>query len=223
MIKLKKISKIIKNKYQNNIFCVKNLEKSKKKARKQFNSLDNTPFTIISTNCIAGEIYNLLGLRFDSPTINCSFVRKDFVEFCLHMDYYLNVTPQITGHIDNSPILCLKGNNKYRTINIHFPHDTVDSIVLANWEKRKKRIHKDRIFIICDDRGLDVEDFYKLNEAVCYKKIIFTSKKTGIDNTFFVKKYKHRKMVGKYNVKSFKGTYVFQDFFDYVDWITKGC
>lgn len=57
-----------------------------KKIRAQY-KLSSTP-SIISSNCIAGEIYNDLGLRFTSPTINLFFREKDFLKFVLDMRKY---------------------------------------------------------------------------------------------------------------------------------------
>lgn len=210
---LKKSKKIISN----NVISKKRFEKSKENARTKYKN--DFPISIISANCIAGEIYNLLGLRFDSPTINCSFNRRDFVDFCLNLDYYLNIKPSAYVSKQNVIILTLDGDNNHKTIEISFPHDDDLETVIKNWEKRKQRINYKYIFIICDDRGLNEGDLVRLNMAKSYKTIIFTSKKFPIKNTYYVKKYRHKKCVGKYNVKKIKGTYGFQDFFDYVDWL----
>ena len=41
--------------------------------------LEGSP-SIIASNCIAGEMYNDLGLKFTSPTINLFFREKDFLK-----------------------------------------------------------------------------------------------------------------------------------------------
>lgn len=51
--------------------------------------LEGSP-SIIASNCIAGEMYNDLGLKFTSPTINLFFREKDFLKFVLDLKYYIS-------------------------------------------------------------------------------------------------------------------------------------
>lgn len=57
-----------------------------KRIREEY-KLEGSP-SIIASNCIAGEMYNDLGLKFTSPTINCFFREKDFLKFVLNLKYY---------------------------------------------------------------------------------------------------------------------------------------
>lgn len=131
---LKKMKQI----YVNNRFNKKRLNKTKRIAQKAYKNKE--PITIFSTNCIAGEIYNLLGLRFDSPTINCSFNRRDFIKFMENLDFYIKQKPKAIIDKNKVPILLFEKNpnDAGEEIKIFFPHDTNKEIVLENWEKRKK-------------------------------------------------------------------------------------
>lgn len=213
---MKKLLKKIKAIWTNNYFNKKRLEKSKKILRKKYNNKNN--ITIFSPNCIAGEIYNLLGLKFCSPLINTSLDRNDFVTFLENMDIYLNSVPVIRKNNDGSCFMSL-GDNSVEKIIIQFPHDYDIDEVLQKWERRKKRIDKNNIYIICDDRGISKEKLDKINSLTVKKIIIFSSKELGIKNNFVVKIYKNKNCVGKYNVKGLDGLYVFQHFFDCADFL----
>ena len=51
--------------------------------------LKNKDFTLITSTCIGGVIYNLCGRKFDSPTIDLWIKQPEFYEFCSNLDYYL--------------------------------------------------------------------------------------------------------------------------------------
>lgn len=217
---MKEKLKKIKEWYVNHGLRKYNFEKNKKIAQRKYMELNGKKeITILSPNCIAGEIYNILGLKFNSPLINSSMTRVDFIEFCLNLDLYLKITPRIIGKKNGHPILSLEGKNLKR-INISFVHDYDDEVVLENWEKRKKRIKKDNIFLIMDNKDengneLDEEIINKINNFKCKNKVIFVSKKNNIKNTYLITK----KQIKKYNYKKLSGLYGFQYFFDYVEFL----
>lgn len=213
---LKKIKEVYVNIGLNKI----RLENSKKNAQKMYKERNgNENITILSPNCIAGEIYNLLGLKFNSPTINCSIKRLDFIEFCCKLEQYLNIKPVISGHSAGHPILTLEGSGLKR-IDIKFVHDVDDNVVLDNWEKRKKRISMDNLYIICDNKGItgeaiDNKELERINNVKSKKTIIFVTEKNPVKNTFVIT----NKQIKKYNYKKLNGLYGFQDFFDYVSFL----
>lgn len=195
------------------------MKHEKEKARKKLKI--NEELTILSVNCIAGEIYSILGKKFCSPTINTTFNRKDFLLFCKYLNEYLNAKLEFNCITKDEVIEMKLSPNGLNTIYIRFPHDNDIKKITDNWEKRKKRINYERMYLITDDIGMsedEIKEFSKLN----YKKIIiFTSKKYGIKNTFQLKKYKNKKSVGKYNVKNLNGLYSFQKQWDFVSWINE--
>lgn len=224
MYKLKKpkILKKIKEIYVNSGPNKHRLENAKRIDRERYKKLGGKKdITILSPNCIAGEIYNLLGLKFNSPTINGSMKRLDFFKFCANLDGYLKIKPYISGHSNGHPILSLE-SEELDKIDIRFVHDDDDDIVLENWNRRKKRIIKDEIYIICDNkdvhgRELDDEAVKKINDVKSKKTIIFVSSNKDFPNTYLLSK----KQIKRYNYKNLNGLYGFQDFFDYVDFLTK--
>ena len=75
-LKLNEIGKKYRKKFRN------------KKERKKL-KIDN--FSIISNNCIGGVIYNDLGKKFLSPTVNLYIKPTDFIKFLENMEYYLSL------------------------------------------------------------------------------------------------------------------------------------
>ena len=61
-----------------NKFLSFNIKKHKKKMQNLYNGSN---VTIISNNCLAGVIYNILGLEFCSPTINQWMKMAEYYEF----------------------------------------------------------------------------------------------------------------------------------------------
>lgn len=221
-LKKLKILKKLKEIYVNSGLNKRRLENAKKIDRERYKKLGGKEnITILSPNCIAGEIYSLLGLKFNSPTINGSMKRKDFFKFCSNLDEYLKIEPYISGHSNGHPILSLK-SNELDKIDIRFVHDNNDDIVLENWNRRKKRIIKDEIYIICDNKGiygeeLDDGEVKKINNVKSKKTIIFVSRNKDFPNTYLLSK----KQIKRYNYKKLNGLYGFQEFFDYVEFLTK--
>lgn len=217
-----KILKKIKEIYINTGSRKKRFETFKMEAQEKYKKLNGDKnITILSPNCIAGEIYSILGLKFNSPTINCSITRAGFINFCLNLDEYLKVEPYISGHNGVHPILTLESKNLER-IDMRFVHDDNDKTVIENWNKRKKRIIKDNMFIIMDnkdEKGEELPDelVKKINNVNTKKSIIFVSTKKDFENTFLITK----KQAKKYNYKKLNGLYGFQEFFDYVDFFTR--
>ena len=50
----------------------------------------NKEFTLLANNCVGGQIYHDLGLKFLSPTINMFFKCDDYLLFLENLDEALN-------------------------------------------------------------------------------------------------------------------------------------
>lgn len=138
------------------------------------------PFTIISQNCIGGVIYNDLGMEFISPTINMFIEDENFVKLVENLEHYMVVKPKPLLECYVDPI-----DNKVR-----YPKILIDDIELCclhyrncgeaidAWERRKKRIVWDNIFVIGNSWNL--HGSIKLIERLCntsYKMAIFVTDK----------------------------------------------
>jgi len=117
-------------------------------AKKYRRRIKNHDFTILCNTCIGGRLYNLLGMRFDTPTINLWMSTKDFCKFCSDIQKYKDPSfvfvqekPYPIGILDD--------------ITIHFNHYRTIEDVVTSWRRRFARLHPDNVYIITNDDGGD--------------------------------------------------------------------
>ena len=151
--------------------------------------------TIISQNCIGGVLYDLLGKRFDSPTINMYIYQSDFCKFCSDLHYYM--TQDLEFYINEQDRHCpyaYLGEGDKR-ISIQFTHYKDETDAREAWERRKSRIHWDDLYIITNDgNGVTPEELVLLDEVPCKRKIVFTSReRPEIKDSFVLNSLKKEK------------------------------
>ena len=157
--------------------------------------LINTDVTILANNCNGGFIYHDLGLRFNSPTINMFFYYDHFFTFCENLDYYFKEKLRLAEKplyksIDKDYPICELGEGEKR-IELHFLHYETFEEALELWERRKKRINRDNIFIvwtffdITDEEWLKRFDKIKIKNKVAFVERPFPQYKSA----FYIKGY----------------------------------
>lgn len=140
--------------------------------------LKNDGFTILCSNCVGGVLYHRLGKEFLSPTVNLYFTNPDFVEFCLHLDYYLEQKLCFIETEHKYPVAQLRGNgDEIPTVTVYFNHDSVNEEAERKWERRKTRINRDNLYIILYKLdGITIEQIKRLESVKCRNKVILTAK-----------------------------------------------
>lgn len=179
----------------------------------QKRQLQNTDFTIISSNCIGGIIYKDLNMRFTSPTINLFFKPKDFLKFCLNLEYYLSLEIKNTYDKDKKyPVGILDD------VKIYFMHYSNFTEAKECWDRRKKRVNLDNIIVIMVDRDgftlNDLEEFKKIK----YKKILLTNKKLKNDDTFRIIGFEKKEHLG--NIIEFDKNNLYKRYYEQFDYIS---
>lgn len=181
--------------------------------------LNNSDFSIICSNCIGGIIYNRLGLKFLSPTINLWMWQYDYLKFILNLKYYISLDLEFIESEYNHPVA------KLDDITIYFNHYKSKEEAYKAWNRRKKRINYDNLFIIMYDKdGITKKDLEKLKDIKCRGKLVISNNEypdldyviripANIDN-----------METRYRLEKNKLTGIrkFETVFDYVDWLNKG-
>lgn len=118
--------------------------------------LKYTDFTIISNNCWAGFAYQQFGLPYNTPTIGMGFVDDDYLNFLEKFDYYISLTPEFINPQDAKDYNLrkrLRGGEidypvaKLGDITLWFTHYRTEEEALQKWERRKKRINRNRLLI----------------------------------------------------------------------------
>ncbi len=149
------------------------LQKKIVKIRRQLNQKD---FTVISQNCIGGVFYHDMSLPFDSPTINLFFEASDFLRFVKNIPYYINIPLEVKWG-EEYPI------GKLGDVTIYFMHYETCSEALKSWNRRIKRIHWDKIVILCTDRnGFNNVEYLEWCNII-YPKLLFTVNPEYIENS----------------------------------------
>lgn len=189
--------------------------------RKKFNYQENSDISIISVNCIGGELYSILGLQFLSPFINISMSRKEFIKMCYCFEDYINSKLVIIGK-KNGGYVGELGSGQLDKVSIYFPHDTDSKKIVEDWERRKKRINYQKLVLICDDNGLDEDEIALFDQIKAYRKILFTTEKDYLDVfkcCYQLKKIKESKNDRKYQEKTLSGIWFFESIWDYVGFL----
>ncbi len=168
--------------------------------------------SIVAVNCVGGELYHILGRRFNTPFINNSMERKLFVLMASHFEEYMCAPYRVEKAQKVSGIYLYLEPTELPAIKIRFPHDDNLETVSSNWEKRVSRLNYDKLVFICDDRGLDETDFRLYDTVEGYKKIMLTSKEIGYSWATILP----ASTVARYNFKDyFRGVWLFERQWDY--------
>lgn len=132
--------------------------------------------TIISRDCVGGVLYERLGARFSSPTINLFMTNEDFVLFCMNLKLFLkgNLEEDASSDYPVGVIRTVKG-----TIHLYFMHYSSFEEARRCWERRKRRVNYDNIKVIFNaepnvDKNIE-KNFYNIP----YKKILLSSNCCG--------------------------------------------
>ena len=149
--------------------------------------LDLSDVTLLSQNCIGGVMYHDCNDKFLSPTVNLFMLPSDFMRFVNNYEAYLTETPELIMG-DNYPIGYLSDN-----LQINFMHYETTDEALEKWESRKKRINKEKVFIICIERDGFNEENYKEFKSIKYPKALFTIQKKWADDPecIYIPKFKN--------------------------------
>lgn len=181
--------------------------------------LTNKDFSIICSNCIGGIIYHRLGLRFLSPTINLWMYQYDYLKFVLDLKKYIDMDLTFIETQYSYPVA------KLGDITLHFNHYKSNQDAKSSWDKRKKRINYDNLFLIMYDKdGLTKEDLKKLENIKCKGKIVISN--TDYPDLNYVIKIKANmnNLEKRYrlNINKWTGKRKFEEKFDYVKWLNEG-
>lgn len=190
---------------------------------KNFDYINCSDISIFAPNCIAGELYSILGLPFLSPCINCFMNRNDFVLFSNNLKDYMSIELQIVQKHTDYYITSLK-SNKLKEIFIYFPHDDDPIKIVNDWERRKQRINYDKTVFICDDTRLDLSSYQIFDEIIAFRKILFTAKDRSLEYPwcYQLKYYRTHTYVGAYSEKMLRGIWRFEMMWNYVDFLNYG-
>lgn len=138
-------------------------------------NIKNRECSIISMNCVGGCVSHELGLRFNSPTVNCWFQPREFIKFLSQLEYYLyDCEIQIDQQSSKEygyPV------GQLNDIRVYFTHYKSFEDAKQKWIERLKRLNKDNLYIVMVQKGGCTEEDIRSFDKLKFKhKVIFTAK-----------------------------------------------
>lgn len=154
-------------------------------------------FTIISNNCWGGDVYQMFGLEYKSPTIGLFLYESDYVQFVRDIKKYMNselvfIDPRTSKYYHK---LCAELGEAHVTfpiaklldVEIMFLHYSSQKEAIEKWNRRKKRINYNKILYKISDRTDSSENIIRKFDSLPLKnKIIFSKKKYDGVNSIVV-------------------------------------
>lgn len=160
--------------------------------KKKRNRLKYLNPTIISNNCIGGVISHDLGQQFCSPTVNLFFKAADYIKFISNLPYYLSLDVVETESELPYPV----GN--LGDIRLYFMHYNSFSEAREKWNKRKKRVNYDNMYVIMVEKEECCMEIMKAFDKLNFKnKVLFTHKEyPEIQSAYYIKGFENEEEVG---------------------------
>lgn len=176
--------------------------------------LKNDNFSIICSSCIRGVIYNRLGKKFLSPTINLYFTQGDFIKFACDLPYYISQNLNFVESEEDFPVAMLDD------ITVYFNHAKSANEAMEDWNRRKDRINYNNIYIILYYRdNYTIDEIRKIEQAHCKRKIILTSKKLDLDYAYYMEENINQPNSEVFLDKDKYGIRTFEKKWDFISWL----
>lgn len=193
--------------------------------------LKNKDFTIICNNCSGGLIYRLLDLEFTTPTTDLWISKNDFSNFCNNLKTYCDVELEEAKKEELSvefkyPVGVLRSDN-LPDVYLYFSHMKTFEEAKKKWDRRKKRINYDNIFVIYDThmycQDIDLKNFQNIKYD---NKVIFVNKELSnkVDKHFVFSFYNEKYNGNTFFKQSLNFPFIFFNIeeFDYINWLNSG-
>ncbi len=162
--------------------------------------MNNKNFTIISNNCWGGFIYQMFGLKYNTPTIGLFIMERDYLKFCSDLEHYCNcelvfIKPEESKYYNE---LTDNGKNpitypvaRLLDIDVFFMHYKTEEEAYEKWTRRCKRINYSSLLLKMSQRNdcdeSTVNNFLNIKHK---NKICFTAEKFDLPCTVYVPELK---------------------------------
>jgi len=160
---------------------------------RRYSSLRENPITILSDDCWGGYVYHNLDLPFTSPLINIYWPRDSYCKFIQDPIFYLEqpLCKERDGVPRENifPIGRLGEGNQ--SVQLHFVHARSFQEAKELWDRRRKRININRIFIKFGFSADEPrrEEYLAVFGRLPYHKVCVYSGETDIEDVFYSKRF----------------------------------
>ena len=185
-------------------------------------------FSLISQICVGGVIYHMLGLQFQSPTVDMYMDGESYIKLAENPQKYmveLEPFPIMEDYVE-------EGKDPYPVIGVgdirlYCMHYTSCKEAMEAWKRRSKRMDFNKCMAIATewDLGYDENLIARFLELP-YPKVLFTKSKMEDKNTVFCDERawnKRAKTIDVPLLTCYKHGYkrCFEEVFDAVDWLNE--
>ena len=141
---------------------------------------------------LGGHLYRYFALPYDSPTIGLFFFADDYVKFVSNLKYYIGtelnfIKLEESRYCDK--LKSLGGKNikcpigVIDDIEIIFLHYQTPEEAKMKWNRRKKRIHWDKLYLKMSESNMcNLEHLKAFDKLLYNNKFMFVSKDYGLNN-----------------------------------------
>ena len=178
-------------------------------------------FTILSSNCIGGVLYNMLGMKILSPTVNMFITGDNFVKLVSNPVKYL---------VEEEPFPI---NDFYKNGDKVYPLIGVDDIVLnclhyknceeaiEAWNRRRVRVDLDKIVVIATSWDLENQENVDAILESKYPSVVFTENCIYRENCIYYdpKYWESSGMPALTDYRRHGWSRYFEYYFDVVEWL----
>ncbi|WP_396638424.1 DUF1919 domain-containing protein [Maribacter sp. R77961] len=193
---------------------------------KDISRLKNKEFVLISRNCWGGQVYQWLGLPYNTPFVGLFLFGPCYMKLLNDFDRYMKLDLKFC-EISKYP----EAYNDYPIgvlddIEIHFQHYESPEEATEKWSRRKERMlkfkNKDNYFFsICDRRRVTDDDITAFHKLDFKNKISFSFKKLkGLSNREhikFIQDLSKKKGAPPNGKKRFKLSFLYFDIVNYLN------
>lgn len=155
-------------------------------------NIKRNPPTIFANNCWGGVTYNHLALEFCSPFVNMAVLDEDYLRFLEDPKQYIGKALVFKGtgiepNLKTEFPICTCGD-----IELRFNHYSSYEEANACWERRKKRINWDCLFVMM--YTLDKEIAQRFGQLPYEKKICFVPFEMEGESICYINYKEYREM-----------------------------
>lgn len=158
----------------------------KKYLDKNLHKLSVSNFTIISSNCWGGILYQDLGLNYQTPFVNQYMHTPCFLKLVKRFPEYMNMELSVSSKSKYFPSATLYPVGHLGDVEIHFIHYSIEDNVIGKWNERKARMHSDKLLFVLCERDQCTADDLKEFDQLPVNKLMFTAKTYDLKNSFKV-------------------------------------
>lgn len=183
------------------------------------NKIQAKDFTILCSNCSGGIIYNRLGMKFLSPTINLWIRQYDFIKLARNPKWYLAQKLEFIESKYPYPVARLGD------IRIHFNHSVDQNSAEKDWNRRLARVNWDNLYFLMYDRdGITREQILQLKDIECRNKVVLTEKRdySDIEYVHYIARTNDGANSHYFLDKDIFGVCTLEKKFDFVKWLNDG-